>query len=492
MSQTLSLPLSKLLDGLAEPSQDCVVHGVCCRSEDIHSGDSFAACRGLSRHGLLGVAQAAERGAAAVIYDPQDAPSVALPIPHAAVPELSRLLSELAGRFYRHPSKQLPVIGITGTDGKTSTAHLLAQLMSRLQRVCGVIGTLGAGTIEALHSTGHTTPDAVRVQRELFDMLQRGHAAAVLEVSSHALDQHRCDAVRFDTAVFTTLGQDHLDYHGSVENYAAAKRRLFTDLAPRRCVINVDDVFGQELDACVAKYTEVRRCSLHAAHAQSQAQGIELHAGGLRFDWSIDGQTCTVEAPNLYGRFNVMNLLLSATAVQVQGIDATQIAEAIAQLKAVPGRLEALPRVADAPRVFLDYAHTEQALCAALEALRAHFDAPVHCVFGCGGDRDRVKRPRMGAVAERLAHRVMLTDDNPRTEDPKQIVREIRTGLREPERVRVIQDRAEAIREAVRTAPADAVVLIAGKGHEQEQITAAGAQPFSDWTAAQQALEACA
>ena len=492
MNQILSLRLSELLDGIAEPSQDCVVEGLCCRSEEIRAGESFAACQGLSRHGLEGLAQAVERGAVAVIYDPRGAPSLPFPIPHAAVPGLSRILSELAGRLYRHPSTQLPVIGITGTDGKTSTAHLLAQLMSRVQRVCGLIGTLGAGTIEALHPTGHTTPDAIRVQRELFDMLQRGHTAAVLEVSSHALDQHRCDAVHIDTAVFTTLGEDHLDYHGNVENYAAAKRRLFTELAPRRCVINVDDAFGEALLECVSDQTEVWRCSLRSPSAQSQAQQIKLSKDGLRFDWHIDGQTHAIQALGLYGRFNVMNLLLSATAVWAQGIPVAQIAEAIAQLKAVPGRLEALPRNAGAPQVFLDYAHTEQALEAALEALRAHFGAPIHCVFGCGGDRDRGKRPRMGAVAERLAHRLVLTDDNARTEDPEQIVREIRAGMRAPQRAVVIHDRAEAIREAVQTAKTEDVVLIAGKGHEREQIHAEGTRAFSDWAVARQALEALA
>ncbi len=387
---------------------------------------------------------------------------------------------------------RLPVIGITGTDGTTSTAHLLAQLMGRLNRICGLIGTLGAGTIDALHETGHTTPDAVRVQQELFDMLQREHAAAVLEVSSHALDQRRCDAVHFDTAVFTTLGQDHLDYHGSPEQYAQAKRRLFTELDVRRCVINADDAFGQELLDVVSDRMEVRRCSLQSADADSRAYNIQLDREGLRFNWEIEGQSHAVHVPALYGRFNVMNLLLSATVAQMQGLTPESIAQAMSDLHAVPGRLERMSRDANGPQVFVDYAHTAEALEASLRTLREHFDEPVHCVFGCGGNRDRSKRARMGAVAEQWAATVTLTDDNPRQEDPKQIVREIQEGMRAATPSRVVHDRAQAIHEAIRNAGAGEVVLIAGKGHETRQFTAVGAREFSDQSVVREALEAAA
>ena len=485
---SLQVPLEELLEGLAPPPPDCAVGGIQCRSGAVRPGDLFAACRGTRRHGLEGLPEALRRGAAAVIYEP--CPDQAEPqaeIPCVAVPELSRVLSRIASRFYRDPSARLPVIGITGTDGKTSTSHLIAQILRGLKQDCGVIGTLGAGQIDALHATGHTTPDAVRLQAELFEMVQRGDAVAVLEVSSHALEQHRCDAVHFETAVFTTLGRDHLDYHKTPQRYAAAKRRLFTELAPHRSVINVDDPFGRELAGQMDRQAQVHTCALEAP-ARSTARVTEMSAQGLAFEWAADGELHAVRVPGLYGRFNVMNLLLSATAVHARGTPMDEVAAAMAGLSPVPGRLEC---VAHAPGpVFVDYAHTADALEAALAALHDHFGQAIHCVFGCGGERDRGKRPHMGEVAQRLAARVTLTDDNPRGESPRRIVEDILAGVPDAGRIEVEHDRARAIRQAIRDAASGGVVLIAGKGHESEQVTASGARPFSDHAAVRMALEA--
>ena len=480
--------LSNLLEGFAPVPRDCAIAGIQCRSAAIRPGDLFAACRGTRRHGLEGLPEALAHGAAAVIYEPDpDRTPPRADVPCVAVPELSRSLGAIAGRFYRDPSARLPVIGITGTDGKTSTSHLIAQILDALEESCGMIGTLGAGRLAALHSTGLTTPDAVRLQAELFDMVQRGDTVAVLEVSSHALDQHRCDGVRFDTAVFTTLGRDHLDYHRTPGRYAAAKRRLFTELNPERSVLNVDDPFGRELAERLGPGAQVHTCAIDAP-AGSAARITGMTPQGLAFEWSAGGETHAVQAPGLYGRFNVMNLLLSATAVHARGMPMAKVAAAMDGLSPVPGRLE---RVAEAPDpVFIDYAHTPEALEAALGALREHFGADIHCVFGCGGDRDRGKRPRMGGTAQRLASRVTLTDDNPRGEAPGRIVQDILEGIPEPARVTVRHDRAEAIRRAVREAEPGEVVLIAGKGHESEQLAAGKARPFSDHAAVRAALEA--
>lgn len=485
---SLQASLSDLLEGFAPVPRDCSIAGIQCRSAAIRPGDLFAACRGTRRHGLEGLPEALEKGAAAVIYElDSDQEQPGANVPCVAVPDLSRTLSAIAGRFYRDPSARLPVIGITGTDGKTSTSHLIAQILGALEQSCGVIGTLGAGRLGALHTTGHTTPDAVRLQAELFDMAQRGDTVAVLEVSSHALDQHRCDAVRFETAVFTTLGRDHLDYHQTPERYAAAKRRLFTELKPERAVINIDDPFGHELAEQMESKARVHTCAMDAP-AESTARVTGLTAEGLSFEWTAGGETHAVQAPGLYGRFNVMNLLLSATAVQARGVPMAKVAAAMEGLSAVPGRLE---RVAQAPGpVFIDYAHTPDALEAALCALREHFGADIHCVFGCGGDRDRGKRPRMGEVAQRLAARVTLTDDNPRSEAPGRIVEDILKDIPKSASVAVRHDRAEAIRRAVREAASGEVVLIAGKGHESEQVAAGKTRPFSDHAAVHAALEA--
>ena len=485
---TLQASLSDLLEGFAPVPRDCAIAGIQCCSAAIRPGDLFAACRGTRRHGLEGLPEALERGAAAVIYEP--APEQAPPcvdVPCVAVPELSRSLGTIAGRFYCEPSAQLPIIGITGTDGKTSTSHLIAQILGALEQSCGVIGTLGAGRLHALHATGLTTPDAVRLQAELFDMVQRGDTVAVLEVSSHALDQHRCDGVRFDTAVFTTLGRDHLDYHRTPERYAAAKRRLFTELKPGRVVLNLDDPFGRQLAERLGPQMQVHTCAIDTP-AGSTARVTGMTPQGLAFEWTAAGETHAVQAPGLYGRFNVMNLLLSATVVHARGTPMAKVVAAMEGLSPVPGRLE---RVAETPSpVFVDYAHTPDALEAALGALRGHFGADIHCVFGCGGDRDRGKRPRMGEIAQRLASRVTLTDDNPRSEAPGQIVQDILAGLPEPARVAVQHDRAEAICRAIREATPGEVVLIAGKGHESEQLTADGARTFSDHETVRAALEA--
>ena len=473
-----SVVLSELLDGLATPAVDCTVSGIQSRSAQVRPGDLFAACRGERAHGLQGLDEALQHGAAAVAYEPMDAqdPPPAT-VPCVAVPDLSRQLSRIAGRFYQEPSAHLPVVGVTGTDGKTSTSHLIAQILRGLKQECGVIGTLGAGMLDALQDTGHTTPDAVRLQAELFALAQREAAVAVLEVSSHALAQHRCDGVRFDTAVFTTLGRDHLDYHRTQREYAEAKRRLFTELQPSRAVINIDDAFGRELANGFVPQSALATCAL-GRPARSMARVTGQSPEGLAFEWILDDETCAVRAPGLFGRFNVMNLLLSATAVQMRGEPMGRVAEAMAAVTPVPGRLEC---VAWAPGpVFIDYAHTPEALVAALEALREHFGADIHCVFGCGGERDRGKRARMGEAAGRLAAHVTVTDDNPRGESPQRIVDDILAGMPHARQVKVEHDRAQAIEAALPYAQAGGVVLVAGKGHECEQVTAAGARPFSD------------
>ena len=479
------MALSDLLDGYAE-CEALTVSGIQSHSAQVGPGDLFAACRGRS-HGLSHLDEARQRGAIAAIYDPEQAPELsACDIPLIAVPALSRVLSEIAGRFFHNPSTHLSLLGVTGTDGKTSTTHLIAQLLQTLGQACGMIGTLGAGVIDRLRDTGLTTPGAVQIQAELFRMVQHSTPWAVLEVSSHALDQHRCDGLQFDTAVFTTLGRDHLDYHGTPERYAAAKRRLFTELHPRRAVINLDDSFGAALVTQLSADIDVHTCGL-TLEADSTAKNLHTGLDGLAFEWHVGGRSYPVEVPGLYGRFNVMNLLLSATAVHATGIEAQAVAQAMAACQPVPGRLQCVART-PCP-ILIDYAHTPGALQAALTALNDHFQAPVHVVFGCGGMRDAGKRPLMGEVAARLAHKITLTNDNPRQEDPVRIVQDIQAGLKGANTT-VEYDRARAIAQAIDQATAEEVILIAGKGHESTQHTADGMHPFSDHQQVQASLGA--
>ena len=485
-----SSSLGFLLRGYGDLPDACdvTVAGVTVDSRQITSGDVFAALAGIRGHGLAHVGQAIAQGAGAVIYDPSGGPDVetaqalcdAEGVPLVAVDELGACLGAIASRAYGDPSEHLCCIGVTGTDGKTSVSQFLAGALQDQGARSGVVGTLGYGFPGGLHETGLTTPDAATVQRLLRELVADGASHVAMEVSSHALVQHRVASVRFDTAVLTNLGRDHLDYHGSSGAYAEAKRRLFQMEGLRLAVLNMDDALGMRLRRELPRNgVEVLCYSLDCnADAEIICTSLRPEFGGLGLSAVTPVGTVDLRLP-LLGRFNGANVLAVIGALVGQGFGAPAIEQALGGLRPVPGRMEPFAAEGRALAV-VDYAHTPGALMAALSALRQHVPGRIWCVFGCGGDRDAGKRPLMGAAAERIADTLIITDDNPRNENPDAIISAITSGLRRSGSARIIRDRAEAIAAALGEAGPDDAVLIAGKGHETYQLTATGRHDFSD------------
>lgn len=495
--------LAQLCEGLA-PLRACgpqaqaeALHprGLANHSARVAPGDLFIGIAGQRSDGRRYLQQAAERGAVAALVEldtehPAPGPSAgdAVGLPVFTVPGLRALQGPLADRFHGSPSRQLRMIGITGTNAKTSVSRFIAQALPQT----AVIGTEGAGVPPALERFGMTTPDPLDLQRLLRDFVDQGVRQVAMEVSSHALDQHRVDGVRFEVAVFTNLGHDHLDYHGDLASYGAAKARLFEFPGLRAAVLNVDDDFVAALAARLPAGIARHEYGRHAGRTQGRAQLRGLD--GLRLllregDWQQ-----TLDLP-LLGRFSLYNVLAAFGVLRALGLEPAAAAAALARLEPVPGRMEVL-RQPVGPVVVVDYAHNPPALEQVLRALREHLEAAgagaLWCVFGCGGDRDRAKRPLMGRVAARLADRVVLTDDNPRSEDPAAIVREVLAGIAGPLCGTVIHDRAEAIQYAIRHARPGDLVLIAGKGAELNQTRGNEVLPFDDRAVARAALEAAA
>jgi len=488
----MSLRLAELLADQALPPAmaDIELTGLCADSRRVGPGDAFVALAGASTHGLRHAAEVRAAGAVALLFDPAEA----MPVDPAsvagaiAVPGLRARLGELADRVYDKPSAALRVIGVTGTNGKTSTVHLLAEALERLGLAAGTVGTLGAGRVGRLVAGERTTPDVSSVHALLARLRDDGAQAVAMEVSSHALAQGRVDGVRFAVAVFSNLSRDHLDYHGDMASYAAAKARLFDWPELAAVVLNIDDAFGREL---AAKSSGRALWTVSAAGGQSarlRAERLVLGADGLRFDLVEAGRRAAIASP-LLGRFNADNLLAVAGTLRALGFAFDAVAAVLPDLQPVRGRMTRQGGGA-APLVLVDYAHTPDALALALASLRGHVRGRLWCVFGCGGERDRGKRAAMAAVAEAGADRIIVTDDNPRGEDGDAIVADILEGFREPGRHRVLRDRRAAIRAAIGAAEAGDVVLLAGKGHEPCQEIAGVRHPFDDLAEARAALEA--
>ncbi|MEO6104716.1 MAG: UDP-N-acetylmuramoyl-L-alanyl-D-glutamate--2,6-diaminopimelate ligase, partial [Pseudoxanthomonas sp.] len=386
----------------------------------------------------------------------------------------------------------MAIVGVTGTNGKTSTVQLLAQAWQLRGLQAGSIGTLGAGLYGQVVANGFTTPLVLQTHALLAGLRDAGAKAVAMEVSSHALDQGRADSVDFDVAVFTNLTRDHLDYHGDMDGYGAAKARLFAWPELKAAVINLDDAFGRQLSDHLAQ--GVRNIGLSSRGEEKAhvfAENLNLDAGGIAFDLVVEGQVHGVHS-QLLGRFNVDNLLAVAGALYALGEAPVDIARTLSSLQPIHGRMNRLGGDGEVPLVVVDYAHTPDALEQALASLRDHAPARLICVFGCGGDRDAGKRRQMAASAERLADLVIVTDDNPRTEDGDAIVADILAGFARPESVIVQRDRASAISRAIGDAGRDDIVLIAGKGHEPYQEIAGVRHPFDDSAVARQCLEKCA
>ena len=479
--------LSELLEGVVDVSvpEQLRVTGLSLDSRSIEHGYLFVGVPGVEVDGRSFIQQAVSGGARAVLVEAQDGIGEQCEVPCYQVRNLRKYIGLIANKFYGFPSRLLCVIGVTGTNGKTTCASLTAQALQALGRRSGVIGTVGAGRSDFLRPISLTTPDAVTLQAELAQMVDEGLDSVCMEISSHALDQARVRGVDFDAAVFTNLSRDHLDYHYSMDAYAASKFLLFQDHGVRAAIINTSDPYGAEfvragIPAKVWTYGLDNLANVHPEKSEVFPTGIRLRlttpAGDISFEVS------------LLGRLNVINLVAVVTTLLALEYSPAAIEQAMSMLRPVPGRME-LVSEPDAPvRVVVDYAHTPAALEQALDSLREHTTQRIWCVFGCGGKRDPGKRPEMGTVADRLADRIVLTNDNPRDEDPLEILGQIESGIQRHEAVR-IPDRREAIGYAIRQADSGDLVLVAGKGHEAAQVVGSERIPFSDRTVAVNLLE---
>ena len=482
---TQTMTLSKLLDGVVELTahQDREIHGLSLDSRKIKRGDLFCALSGTQTHGNTYIQSAIANGAVAVLAEADtDTAEIAtqIGVPYITVPGLAAKLGEIAARYYGEPTQQMWMVGITGTNGKTSVSRFIAQAIGA-DEPCGVIGTLGNGLLGQESVATHTTPDAITLQALLAQMQGAGARAVAMEVSSHGLDQGRVNGVAFDTAVFTNLSHDHLDYHGDMESYAAAKGLLFRWPGLKHAVINLDDAYGESLLAAlepgvvaVAYGTRVAAVpastrSLWATHIRPTQNGFEVE---IDSSWGKGSFSIA-----LLGRFNVSNVLAVLATLLVHGLGLSEALQRLQKLSPVAGRMQAFGGGGQ-PLVVVDYAHTPDALEQVLTSLRQHCRGHLWVVFGCGGDRDQAKRPQMGRIATQFADKVVITTDNPRSENPAQIAEAIASGCGAA--VQIQLDRRAAIALALTQAQADDVIVVAGKGHEDYQIIGAERLHFDD------------
>ncbi|WP_333873781.1 UDP-N-acetylmuramoyl-L-alanyl-D-glutamate--2,6-diaminopimelate ligase [Methylobacter sp.] len=479
------------------------ITGISLDSREVVSGDVFIALSGAKQHGLAHVEQAIKNGAGAVIFDPAGKGqqlvetlqcNITHLVPMIAVESLGSKLGELAARFYGDPSRFMTVIGITGTNGKTSCSQFLSQMLDD----CGIIGTLGWGEWGKLNKTLNTTPDALAVQRILAELLKNKKRTVAMEVSSHGLEQGRINGVIFKGAVLTNISRDHLDYHGTMDAYVQAKLELLKKPGLAFAAVNLDDAYSEQIIAAVPESVQLWQFSAKGKTAHSgecvSAENILHKADGIEFDVRWRDQLQRVEVP-LYGDFNVENVLAVLTVMLAMDVPLKKSAEKLGFLKPVDGRMERFGAETD-PLVFVDYAHTPDALDKVLSSLRKHCEQALWVVFGCGGNRDTGKRSQMGKIAEQWADHVVITDDNPRYENGLDIVNDILAGCSStaaavgnaatgvepirPAKVEVIQNREQAIQKVVVNAAKNDCIVIAGKGHEQYQESNGIRIPFSD------------
>ena len=501
------ISLFQLLEGIvpADKSLSKVLcTGLCLDSRKAKPGEVFFALSGQSVDGLHFAREALQSGVIALLHQaPANDLVVALAreyrVPIICDPQLADHIGDIASRFYQQPSSRMKVIAVTGTDGKTSVSHFLAQALDkkalRANSRAAVIGTVGSGFLDEIKSSTHTTPDAISLQSRMAELHDNGASHIAMEASSHGLEQGRLNGTKLELAVLTNLGRDHLDYHGDLQAYQSAKQRLFEMPKLGGAVLNWHDPFGQHLlNTFGSRYpisiygigqeNEIRNSQaadwVCAKQLECAADGLSMH---IVFPDGETNLTC-----NLLGKFNALNVLAVAASLRFLSYTADEIIAVLSRLKSVPGRMQVISQVG-MPKVVIDYAHTPQALSSALNALRLHCHGKLWCVFGCGGDRDIGKRSEMGGIADDLADRTIITNDNPRSESPEKIAEDIKQGMRNGSDVLVILDRADAITTALKLASSEDFVLVAGKGHETSQEIGDKLIPFSDQLVVEQYLE---
>ncbi|NIL94556.1 MAG: UDP-N-acetylmuramoyl-L-alanyl-D-glutamate--2,6-diaminopimelate ligase [Woeseiaceae bacterium] len=481
------MTLNELLSGIADAPAVSVT-GLSSDSRSLRPGDLFLACAGANSHGIDYIADAVTAGVAAIAWDSStaEAPAAEVGVPMVAVADLAGHAGEIANRFFGRPSQSVNVVGITGTNGKTTVAWLIAQCCERLGQRCGYIGTLGAGIREISGCEGMTTPGTVDLHRQLADFRDAGAKWAAIEVSSHALAQGRVDGVEFDSVIFTNLSRDHLDYHGDMRRYAEAKAKLFLDYPAKNRIINLDSEFGAELAGrfgqnVVTVSTRFDRVANGRPYVFVRSVVANGDGSHVAVNTSWGNAEFTVPLP---GDFNVANAVIVLAALLQHSVPMSDACAALESVTAPPGRMERVEAAAGLPSVYIDYAHTPHAIESALKALRAHCKGLLWCVFGCGGDRDPGKRSKMGRMAELRADRLVITSDNPRRESPMSIIEDIVEGLIKPDRAVILEDRAAAIGWAIEKAGSNDIVLIAGKGHEDYQLIGSERIDFSDYDVA--------
>jgi len=461
-------------------------------SRKVQLGSLFVAYKGDATDGRVYIPQAIANGASAVMWEQEGfAWNVDWQVPNQSVAGLKKEVGVVASEFYGKPSEQLWMVGVTGTNGKTTCSHWLAQAFTALGRQTAVVGTLGNGLLRNLSKTSNTTPDAIVLHSLLADYLAQKAQVLAMEVSSHGLDQGRVNGVAFDVAVFTNLTRDHLDYHGDMQAYGNAKKKLFTWDGLKTAVINRDDTFGAKLAAELSAQGKfIMTYGLNkdfVGNNDIAVSGMQLTDAGMHLDVVTPRGAAAISA-NVIGQFNAYNLLAVLATLLASDVALVDAVKALSTIKPVTGRMQQCGG-GNQPLIVVDYAHTPDALEQVLKSLSAQLknNAELICVFGCGGDRDQGKRPLMGKIASSLANRVIVTSDNPRSELPASIIQAVMAGA--GKQAISVENRADAIKQAIKTAKKDDVVVIAGKGHEDYQEVAGVKYPFSDMQVAQEALQ---
>lgn len=473
------MKLQELLKHFSEIKvADSTISGLENDSRNVKPGDLFIAYPGASSDGRQYIAQAIASGAAAVLYDPQGGyslPQVDSDLPCVPIEQLAERLDKIARIFYKDPSKALTITGVTGTNGKTSIAYQLAQAHALLGQKSAYIGTIGQGEVDQLKPLANTTPDALCLQKLFADYRQQGISQVCMEVSSHALSQGRVDGVCFTQAIYTNLSLDHLDYHHSMQDYAQAKALLFSRPELQYAIINQDDEYAEIMRSAIPKDCKQLSYGLHQpADIKVSDWQMSMQGTALQLDSPWGKQRFTLQS---LGAFNIYNALAIFSSLMAAGYPVEKVTQTMTKLRAAPGRLEV---VSNNPLIIVDYAHTPDALKNVLMTLNQVKKGRLMVVFGCGGDRDKSKRPLMAEVASDLADRLFMTSDNPRTEDPEGILNDMEKGLKIKTHCTREIDRKKAIQQAIDEADTNDIVLIAGKGHEDYQIIGKEIFPFSD------------